>query len=824
MGIKASFNLALVVFLTALAITQLQQSLAGSYLERQAHKYLRMELHTATVMVGLASQKMLNPSQAVLTTARALRPKMSLENMVVFFGLDPEGRVLIPAGWPHKYLPDQHYLLHMLRLGRGNLEISIQGRRAWIYFDRVWDGETVLVVQGFAWELAGKALADLQYWTWVTSAGISLFAFLLAQFLFYFEFTRPFRRLTKEGERMAAGDLTSPEPLENRFDEVGRLSRVLNQLGRTALSMVEEAKRSQERFERLFTDSRDAIFMLDPEGIIIDANPAAVKMLRFSSRQEMLAHPHPEEFFTDQAKTRRFRRLLEKNGYVEDFDLKLKKADGTVFEALATATLQPDEGSSFAILRDVTLQRETERRLTEGEKRHRRLLDNSPDLIFRWNLDARSYDFLSPALENILGYKVEEAMRNPKIMIKAVHPDDRVFALSMHRDMLSQKTDKFEGRYRMIKKDGSQIWVRERSIVLKDARGKLLAAEGVISDITDQVQVEDALIKGRRMVGSVLQGLPAAVMVIGRDHKILHWNRAMENLTGVPSRERIGTDLQWSPFYPSQRWVLADYIVEGDLAGMEKIYGSNLLKKTNLVVGAFESEGFFKNLGGEDRNIYFLSAPMIDDRGNITGAVQTLIDLSDKRKLEEELTRLSITDELTGLYNQRFFYATLAREVESARRYNQDLALLLLDLDHFKNFNDTYGHLEGDEVLCRCGALIKSNVRMSDLAARYGGEEFVLLLPHTSRKRALLVAERIRKGIEDLEFLPRIKDKVLQKAHITASVGVAIYQESMVGKDLVLWADRAMYEAKNQGRNRVALRDDESEKLIIVRVGDKPAT
>ena len=166
--------------------------------------------------------------------------------------------------------------------------------------------------------------------------------------------------------------------------------------------------------------------------------------------------------------------------------------------------------------------------------------------------------------------------------------------IAMHRDMVSDKTDKFEGRYRMITKGGNRIWVRERSIMLRDGRGNPIAAEGVVSDITDQVQVEDALIKGRKMVGEVLQGLPAAVMVIDRDHKIVHWNRAMEKLTGIPARERIGTDLQWQPFYEDKRRVLADYIIEGDMDGMEQAYGSMKLKKSQLVAGAFESEGFLK--------------------------------------------------------------------------------------------------------------------------------------------------------------------------------------------------------------------------------------
>ena len=230
-GVKASLNLALVVFLTALVITQLQQNLAGDYLEKQARKFLRSKLHTATVMVGMASKNKLNPARAVMETAQALRPKMYLDNSVVFFGLDPEGKVLIPKGWSKDYLPSRHYLLHMARLGRGHLELTVQGRKVWVYFDRVWDGQTVLVVQGFAWELAGRALSDLQYWTWITAAIISLFTFLLAQFFFHFEFTRPFQSLTREGERMAGGDLSPPEPLGNRDDEVGRMSRVLNQLG-----------------------------------------------------------------------------------------------------------------------------------------------------------------------------------------------------------------------------------------------------------------------------------------------------------------------------------------------------------------------------------------------------------------------------------------------------------------------------------------------------------------------------------------------------------------------------------------------------------------
>ena len=249
----------------------------------------------------------------------------------------------------------------------------------------------------------------------------------------------------------------------------------------TALQMVDEAARSQDCFERVFSDSRDAIFMLDQNGFIIDLNPAAVQMFRFSGKVDFLKHPDPAGLFLDPSQFRRFRWILFKNGTVEDFGLKLKRADGTEFEALATASLQPERLSSFAILRDVTRENEIQRKLQESETRHRRLLENSPDLIFRWNLVNKNYGFLSPALETIFGYKVDEVLRNPKLLIRAIHPEDSGFALSMHKDMIQGKTDRFEGRYRMYKKDGTMLWVRERSILLKDAKGKPVAAEGVLN-------------------------------------------------------------------------------------------------------------------------------------------------------------------------------------------------------------------------------------------------------------------------------------------------------------------------------------------------------
>jgi diguanylate cyclase (GGDEF)-like protein len=127
-----------------------------------------------------------------------------------------------------------------------------------------------------------------------------------------------------------------------------------------------------------------------------------------------------------------------------------------------------------------------------------------------------------------------------------------------------------------------------------------------------------------------------------------------------------------------------------------------------------------------------------------------------------------------------------------------------MDLDHFKDYNDCFGHLEGDKVLAACAQALKDQVRSTDLTCRYGGEEFVALLPHTSLSEALVVAERVRAAVEGLEFRPVLPDGRAEKAGVSVCVGAAAYNREMGAHGLVRRADQAMYLAKSRGRNRVA--------------------
>jgi len=173
----------------------------------------------------------------------------------------------------------------------------------------------------------------------------------------------------------------------------------------------------------------------------------------------------------------------------------------------------------------------------------------------------------------------------------------------------------------------------------------------------------------------------------------------------------------------------------------------------------------------------------------------------ERIRMMEKLQKLAVTDGLTKLYNSRSFYSQLETEVDRFNRYKHPLALLLLDLDHFKDYNDTYGHLEGDKVLVRFSQIIKSCLRANDTAYRYGGEEFTVILPETGGEEAGTVAQRIRSALEVERFSP-VNGKQVK---ITISIGVTEYQHKEELSTFIQRADKAMYRSKQKGRNMVSM-------------------
>ncbi len=213
------------------------------------------------------------------------------------------------------------------------------------------------------------------------------------------------------------------------------------------------------------------------------------------------------------------------------------------------------------------------------------------------------------------------------------------------------------------------------------------------------------------------------------------------------------------------------------------------------------------NIGADD----YLAKPFDDEEleARIFAALRVKLAQAELRTRNQQLEAMlhsveamAITDPLTGLFNRRRFADVLKREFAVTRRYRNTLSCLMIDLDHFKQINDRFGHDAGDQVLKEAARRIISSLREVDLAARYGGEEFAVLLPHTSKTDARIVAERLLSNLRKQEF--KFGNEVVR---VTASVGCAGNSDigPGVAEDLLKAADVALYEAKNGGRNRVVM-------------------
>ena len=180
-------------------------------------------------------------------------------------------------------------------------------------------------------------------------------------------------------------------------------------------------------------------------------------------------------------------------------------------------------------------------------------------------------------------------------------------------------------------------------------------------------------------------------------------------------------------------------------------------------------------------------------------------ELQHGKEMEEELRRLATTDDLTGCFNRRYFMELAHNEYQRSIRYHHPLSIIMLDIDHFKRINDTYGHPAGDKVLIQIVQLCQKNIRSHDLLARYGGEEFILLLPETCAKDAQALAERLRM---ELEKQPIHKEGNIV-IHTTVSMGIATLspQRSIPLEKLLAYADEALYHSKENGRNQVTFSD-----------------
>ena len=304
---------------------------------------------------------------------------------------------------------------------------------------------------------------------------------------------------------------------------------------------------------------------------------------------------------------------------------------------------------------------------------------------------------------------------------------------------------------------------------------------------------------------SLMQFLVVPTFVLDKDGNVLIWNRACERLTGVMGADIIGTNEHWRAFYHKPRACLADLIVQNRLGEMEALYVQHEDSSTQAYGIHAENWCVMPRLSNSNKLYLAIDAgPIYGAAGELIAVVETLRDMTAQKMAQTTLEGLAYHDALTGVYNRRGFDEKIKIEFERSLREQSNFALLMIDVDYFKKFNDSYGHQAGDDCLkAIADAMAQCVSRPGDMLARYGGEEFAIILPNSDEAGVRTIAQRIQEHIAALR-LPHQSSEV--SPYVTVSIGAmqGVAKAQQCVHEFVAQADKALYRAKNNGRDQLS--------------------
>lgn len=417
---------------------------------------------------------------------------------------------------------------------------------------------------------------------------------------------------------------------------------------------------------------------------------------------------------------------------------------------------------------------------------HPNIIEMINDGYFEVDL-AGNFTFFNASVCRVLGYSREELMgmnyRNYTDTINA----KKVF--QAYHQVYATESPITAFNWQVKSRDGSKRHIEGSISLLKDSSGNKTGFLGIVNDVSKRIEMEEKLRFEEKRFRNLVEHASDIIVVVNPEGLIIYENPAVEKVLGYHPEERIGRQGLEIVHPDDAHFLVSSFIALIGDAGTPPIRGEVRLRHKN----------------GTYRTLEVVQSNLVKDDA-VEAVILNYRDITERKIAEEALKKseqryleLSIMDDLTQLYNSRHFYMQLQKEIERSKRYEQPLTLLFLDLDKFKDFNDTFGHIEGDHVLARLGLVIKRCLRDSDSAYRYGGEEFTVMLPMTTSKEGFVTAERIKDELSREVFTPGPDREIF----LTMSVGVAQYQLDEEMKTFVNRADQFMYRAKNEGRNRI---------------------
>ena len=535
----------------------------------------------------------------------------------------------------------------------------------------------------------------------------------------------------------------------------------------TELKELEITYQSEHRlFHTLFNSAESVIAAIDKTGTMVSLNRYGEAFTGYS-QEEIASEPFFWERLLPSTVQANVRSIIEKarrKEIVHSYENPWisRQGEERVFEWSNSLVLDDDGEMKYIVTIgvDITKRKALEKELARHSQELETILDTSKDGIAILDMDT-NFLFFNSAYLDMTGFTQEELLTKSCAGLSAPEDVSRAYAII--------GKVKEEGFVRDFEKtcivdQGRRIRVNMSLSLMPDKKRILISSRDVTQARAMEKKMQD-------YVGMVDNYIITSSTDL--DGNITAVSKAFCRISGYSESELIGKNHR-----------LIRHIGMTDAAYKEM---------WDAITHNITWEGEMKNIA-KDGSSYWVKAaisPFWDDEGKKIGYTAVRQDITDKKKVEE----LSITDRLTGLFNRMKLEEVFAYELERSHRYATPLSVIILDIDHFKNVNDTYGHQMGDKVLQEIADILENGKRLSDTVGRWGGEEFLFILPETELDGARSRAEILRTAIEAHPF-PDI-------GHKTASFGIAQYHREDTITSLLERADKALYRAKQHGRNRV---------------------
>ncbi len=558
---------------------------------------------------------------------------------------------------------------------------------------------------------------------------------------------------------------------------------------RTTKSISSE---KEKKYLSILNNIYDGYIETDLAGNFTFFNDSTCRILGYSRKELMgMNYRHYTDKKTAMKASAAYNKVRETGEPVKGFEWEIRRKDGVKRYIETSMSLQKDSSDKpigfSGILRDITERKQAQQTLKESENKYRLSFENVSDIIIILDADL-NISSVSPSIERILGYKPQDFIGQSSFHLSnIVAPESfqRAFTdvnLMLRGEIIPSAIHDFPA------KDGTIKYFELNGSPLRQ-KGKIIGVISVARDVTEHKQAEDALRESEDRYKALVENASDMVVRTDKSGNFTFANASMIRMSGYESSEIIGKHFS-TLINPDMRETAIEFFSKQFAERTQNTYSEYLVVKK-------DGSEFWV---GQNTQLIF-------EDGNIVGFQAVSRDITERKQLEfklkeseEEYRKLSIIDGLTKLYNSRHFYNQLNMEIERLERHEYPLTLLLFDIDNFKIFNDTYGHVEGDQVLSRLGQVIKRCIRKEDSAYRYGGEEFTIILPMTTKEEGIVTAERIREEFKNEKFSPLADTKI----NLTVSIGLAQYKKNEDIKAFVGRADHHMYQSKINGKDRTS--------------------